>query len=249
MKLKISLCALVLSLFVSGCLMPKQVEFGQDKVRAFPVAKAKETEVQRQTAQRAARKAEETFHAAIQTQAAAEVVKPAAETAVLTDAVTTSLGPPLAPAPDTISSVQLAQKLDAAVARLETRIDSFRAANDQNIGKAVEGTGSFQIGYFTQFAIIGALLFFGWIAIKVMGIFNPTIAVGSRVLSGGAHAVSKVVSKGFSEVIEGGEEFKKQLVAKFDTLKTPEDIKELFRTTQQTKQSRDVQDLIRNLTP
>lgn len=246
MKTTINLLALG-AFLLSGCLMPKQVEFGQDRVKPFPVAKAAETEVQRQTAQRAARKADETFRAALETQASLVVVKPAAETAVLTEAVTTSLGPPLSPAPDTTTSVQLAQKLDTAVAKLETRIDGFKTGNNENVGKAVEGTGVFQIGYLTQFLVIGALLFLAWIAVKVVGLFNPAVAVGSRVLSGGIGGVSKLVGKGFSEVIEAGEEFKEQVEKKFEDPATKKKILELFHAAQVGKQSRDVQDVIRNL--
>ena len=144
MKRLFALLALSSVLF-TGCssLIPKQVEFFQDKVERFPVAKSSEKEIQRQAAQKAAEQARETLKAALIDGSTVAVVKPADETVKLTDSVSRSLGPPVSPSK--LPADELSQKLDHAVAKLNQRLDDFKADNDKNAGKKIEDTGLFKV--------------------------------------------------------------------------------------------------------
>lgn len=214
MKKLISL-ALGLTLLV-GCstLIPKRVELGQDKVEKLPVAKSSERETQRQAAQRAALRADETYRAAISEGSTPAVVLPAAETTVLADSVSRSLGPPLSPASPSLPSEALARKLDTAVAKLNSRIDDFRDDNDKNAGKKIEGTGFLQIPYIVWLG--GAVVLFialfvvvglGWTALKAYSLSNPPVALGLKAVSLGGSLASKAVG----QLVKGGEKFKEKL--------------------------------------
>lgn len=238
---------------LTGCIMPKPIEFGQDRVHRLPTAKPRETEVQRQTAQRAAVKAQETLQAAIDSDANNAVVAPATETAVLTESVSRSVGPPLSPAPDTITSKELAKQLDTAVAKLNSRLEDFRKDNDENAGKKIEGTGVFQMGYITYlvfmfFALVAAVI--GFKVLKtfahVAGVANPGVAVGVRAVEMGGAAASRALG----QLIKGGENFKDKLAKELPELDASlkAKVEELFRTAHQTAQDEDVQYAVKALT-
>ena len=209
------LLALII-LAASGCgsLVPKRVELGQDKVEKMPIAKPAEREVQRQVAQRAAVKADETLRAAIMEDASGVVVKPAAETAVLTDSVSRSLGPPSKPADPDVASERLARKLDASVAALNRRIEEFRDDNDKNAGHKIEGTGFLQVPYFVWLGgafvlIVVCVVIAGlaWTALKIYGISNPPVALGLKAVQTGGSLAAKAVG----QLVHGGERFKEWL--------------------------------------
>lgn len=234
-------------LFLCGCstLIPKKVELFQDKVKAVPEATVPEKETQKQAAALAAKRADDTFRAAILDQASETVLEPAGDTLALTRSVSTSLGPPInkwgGPA------TNLAEKLETAVAKLDRRIDSFASKQDENVGKKIEGTGFFQVSYVFWAGGAVVLLFLGFVAVKVAltiaSIANPGVAVGTRVLSGGAH----LAAKGFGQLIHGGEMFKKEIVD-FEGQLTPEIVKEIFTKHHKQTQDRDVQAAVRELT-
>ncbi len=244
---------LAVALSFTGCssLIPKRVELGQDKVEKLPVAKASERETQRQAAQRAALKSEQTLQAAIQTDAEAVVVAPAAEAAVLTKSVSQSLGPPTSPS--TATSDELALKLDKAVAKLNARIEEFREDNDKNAGHKIEGTGFLQIPYFVWLG--GALVFgfvvlilvgIGWSFLKMYALSNPPVALGIKaVQTGGALA-----SKGFGQLIAGGEKFKGWVKTDFPELsaETKDKLIEYFHAAHKEEADKPVQDVVDALT-
>ena len=242
MKVK-TLFSVLSLILLTGCLAPKRVEFGQDKVEKFPTAKPAEIELQRQTAQRAAEKSEETLIAALTEQASSAVVQPAKEASVLTDSVSRSLGPPKSSSTD--PSGVLARKLDHAVAKLNERLDEFRKDNDKNVGKKIEDTGIFKIGYFSMWLLIFAVLALIWAGVKIYGIFNPVVGVGANIVG---RVSSKVVHRAISEVAEGGEKFKNFLKKS----EVPEDVKkrvmEIFQEAHERAQSRDVQTLVKRMT-
>lgn len=253
MKKLLTLILLGAALTFNGCIMPKPIEFGQDKVRAFPTAKAKEKEVQRQVAQRAAVKADETFKAAIATEAEPSVIAPAAEATVLTEAVSTSLGPPSKPAPDTVTSQELARQLDTAVAKLNSRLESFKEDNNENAGKKIEGTGIFSMSYISYLLImvvvlIGAVVLFSVVkaALKVYAATNPAVGLGMSVVQTGG----KVAAKGFSQLLKGGENFKNSIGAKIPELDAALQAKVLehFRQSHESAHDEDVQHVIQVLT-
>lgn len=229
----------------TGCrmLLPKQVELGQDKVEPFPVAKAREVEVQRQAAQRAAEKAEETLRAALIEQSSPAVVQPAKETSVLTDSVSRSLGPPNSPSLAT--SEALARKLDHAVAKLNERIDDFRKDNDKNVGKKIEDTGIIKVGYFSMWLAIIAVLVLIWLGVKIYGIFNPIVGVGTNVVG---RVSSSVVHRALGEVAEGGEKFKDFLKRSEVSEEVKARVMQIFQEAHERAQSRDVQTLVKRMT-
>lgn len=238
---------LATNLMLSGCsfLLPKKVEFFQDKVKAFPEAKAGEREIQRQTAFRAEEKAKETLSAALATDADATVVKPATETVDLTDAVSTSLGPPSSPARESKSSEALAADLREAVAALNKRVESFKADNNENAGKKIEGTGFFQIGYFSMWLLIFGGLVIVWFGLKVYGMVNPVVGLGVNTVG---RVGSTILRRGLSEIAEGGEAFKAYVESHTQAALTKDEIKDLFLRAQKENQSRDVQEIVAKLT-
>ncbi|WP_196301940.1 hypothetical protein, partial [Streptococcus pneumoniae] len=74
------------------------------------------------------------------------VILPAGETAILSEAVADSVGPPLKPSND--PAPVLADKLSHTIAVLDKRLEQFKEDNNENAGKKIEGTGLLQIPYF-----------------------------------------------------------------------------------------------------
>lgn len=243
---------LAVALLFSGCsLIPKPVEFFQDKVHKLPVAKQSEKETQRQAALRAKEKAGETYNAAIATVADPKVVAPAAETVLLTDAVAESVGPPVSPASPDKATADLARELRTSIARLNQRIESFREDNDENAGKKIEGTGLFQVPYFVWlggFLVFGLIIFVVmhvvWSFVKVAGMANPPVQLGVTAATLGANFLKKSVS----ELAKGGEEFKSKLSTVIDDPDMLAAVKELFTSSHKEAQSSDVQDLVKTIT-
>lgn len=242
-----TIAAVAAALLLCGCsiLAPKRVEFFQDKVQAFPEATAKENELQRQVAFRTKEKAEETLEAAIRTDAAIEVVVPAKETAVLADAVSDSLGPPLKPAKPSQPSDELAVELRSAIAKLNARIDKFQERNDENAGKKIEGTGTFSIGYFSMWLWILAGVAVLWFGLKMYGMVNPVVGLGTNIVG---RVSSGLLKKSVAEVTEGGEWFKEYLKESKVTEDVQKMVLDLFNRAQVEAQSRDTQTLIAQLT-
>lgn len=244
----------MLALSLVGCsIIPKRVELGQDKVEKFPVAKAREVEVQRQAAQRAAAKADETLQAAIKTDSAPEVVSPAAETKVLTESVSRSLGNPLSVAPIGVKSDALAAKLDTAGAKLNRRIDDFKDDNNKNIGHKIEGTGFLQVPYIVWLGGAVALFFVGliiagvlWTALKMYGLSNPPVALGVKAVQvGGA-----VAARSVGQLIKGGEKFKGWLKTEVPEItdEARAKIEDLFHSAHKESQDEQVQNVVKELT-
>ncbi len=249
------LLAITLALTLTGCssLIPKRVELGQDKVEKMPVAKASEREIQRQVAQRLAQKADETFRAAISVEAPNIVAVPAAESAVLAKANSTSLGPPLKSANPLMTSTDLAAKLDTAVAKLTARIDDFREDNDKNAGHKIEGTGFLQIPYVVWlggavvlFVILFVVAGVGWSFLKMYSLSNPPVALGLKAVQTGGALATKAVS----QLIAGGKEFEKQLATKVSGVsdEAKEQIIELFRASHKQESDKDVRAVVDHLT-
>lgn len=247
------LLPILLVLGMTGCasLIPKRVEIGQDKVEKFPESKSSEKEIQRQAAQRAAQKTDETLREAIKAEAPLPVILPAKEAAVLTDSVSRSLGPPLNPAPVETTSDKLAQKLDHAIARLNERIDDFKADNDKNAGHKIEGTGFLQIPYFVWLGGAVGIGFIGiiilavlWTALKAYALTNPPLAMGVNAVQLGAKGATALVG----QLIKGGEKFKDKIEEKIEDPKLRESILEMFKDEHQKAQSPEAQKIVDHLT-
>lgn len=244
MKRLLALLALSTVLF-SGCssIVPKQVEFFQDKVQKYPVAKSSEREVQRQAAQRASEKADEILSAAIKEGSSPSVVEPAKEATKLTDAVSRSLGPPAYPSTD--PSDVLSRKLDHAVAKLNQRLDDFKADNDKNAGHKIEDTGLFKVPYFVWIGGVFAILFIVYFVLKtfvhVAAAGNPAIGLGLNAVQLGGRGAAALAK----EVIHGGEVFKEKIAAELPELSAK--IEAIFESSQKEAQSPTSQEAVKKL--
>jgi len=253
MKKQLAAIAVAIALLLGGCFAPRPLEFGQDKIEKFPAIKQTEKETQRQAAQRAAQRADETLIAALKEGSSSAVTLPAKETGFLTESVSISLGPPIQPASPTVTSEELARRLDTATAKFNLRVDNFKEDNNVNIGRSIEGTGIFQIGYVSYLALLAVALVvcfilfkIGSIALKAYAVSNPAVGVGLNVVrAGGA-----VASKAMGQLIKGGENFKYTLKEKIPGISEDLEAKilEHFRTSQMKAQDEDVQFVVKDLT-
>ena len=244
--LNVTLSALLL-LGAAGCstFMPKKVEIGQDKVQSFPLPSSSELEIHRQAAQRAKEKAREVLITAVKGMSPPEITRPAAETAEITDAVSTVLGPPKSRSGSETEA--LADRARATVARLAGRVEDFREDNDKNVGKKIEGTGWLQVGYFAWCGGFLILLGIGYIALRVVATLgaaaNPVVGLGVNAVSLGARGAAKALQ----QVLKGGQEFKAAVDQKIESQEVKDYVLELFRTSQDRVQDEDVKQTVRQL--
>lgn len=231
--------------FLTGCgsLWPGKVEFFQKKIQPFPEHSPKQQEVQRQTAALAAKRATDTFNAAVSNQVPVAVVFPASDTAILTRAVSTSLGPPSKPYVG--ASTNLAAKLDAQTAIFNSRVDDFAERESAMVGKKVEGTGLFKMGYFTYVGLILLLLFLAWGALKLYGLVNPVVGLGVNTFG---RVSSSVLKNGYTQVVKAGEEFKGIVKQSGIDAAVQEKVLDWFTRAHEKNQSPEHQDIIKELT-
>lgn len=233
-------------ILLCGCsLFPKKVEYFQDKVEKAPVKNETHQEVQKEAALYVAEKTQETYEVAIKENASTNLLKPALESKIVANSLSDSLGKPK----EEFSgpAKELSRKLDSLEAKFDSKLNSFIKDNDENAGKKIEGTGLIQMGYFTQFIILAVILSIVWVAVKIIGVLNPAVGVGTKVISGGFLGVSKLLGKGFREIVEGGQKFKQRIEEEIEDPEMKEKILELFKQSHKEKQSRDVQDTIDKL--
>lgn len=241
--------AILLAGLLSGCkLMPGKVEFFQHKVPPVPTATKAEKETEKEAAALASKKADETYRAAIKEDTSEAVLEPAADTAALTRAVSTSLGPPIKPwNEEKAPAVDLAAQLEKAVAKLDRRYETFEAKQAQDVGKKIEGTGFFQIPYFLWLIIVGALVLLTIFGLSILWTFVkiscPQVAVGSRIASMGG----SLAARAFGQVVQAGENYKEDVVKSFDS-DTAKKVLSLFQHHHAAKQDQDVQSVVRDLT-
>lgn len=241
---------LALAALVAGCssLVPKKVEFFQDKVEKFPEQPSKLVELERQAIYRAHESAKETVVAAVAENASTNVVTPAKATEQLTEAVAVALGPPVSPPSKTEPAEKLAAKLETAVAKFERKIDDFKKDSDENVGKKIEGTGMIQVGYFYWVGgivlVLIVLFVLAKLALSAAAMVNPGAAIGLNVLNG----AGAVAAKGFAQVIKGGEEFKKWIGKEISDSGLRDKILSEFQNHQMKAQDSDVQNVVQAIT-
>lgn len=251
MKLLLPSALLLCVSLISGCgtLFPKRVEFFQDKVKTFPEPREKEKEIQRQTAARAAEVSLETLISAVGENASTNVTAPAKDAAVLSGAVARSLGPPEKKSED--KADVLAARLDASIAKLNSRLDDFKKDVNENAGKKIEGTGLFSVPYFVWIGLVLVMVFIGfiilavlWSVFKIYATSNPPLQIGVSAVQAGAGFLKKAVS----EIAKGGEAFKQRLETEVNDPAVTKKVLELFRIEHERKQSAEVQSLVKALT-
>lgn len=235
-----------ITIFLAGCsLIPKNVEFFQSKVKAFPEPTAKQEEVQREAAARAKQATAQALIAATAEQSSTNVLAPVKDAVVLTDAVSQSLGPPvnpsIAPAPD------LSADLLSRVASLNKKVDSFAKANEAVEGKKIEGTGLFQVPYFLWVGLIALVVFAGWHIVKMLLTAASVANPGAAVAVGGMTVASSVVAKGFHQLVSGGQEFKAWLEKEISDPALKAKITTAFNAAQASGQDTEVQNLVNSV--
>lgn len=250
---------LALTLCLTGCLstlVPKQVELGQKKVQAFPEPKQKEEEVQKQAANLAAVRAQDTLVAAVSNNAPAAVVEPAHDTAILTRAVSTVIGPPAEPYVGPVSN--LVAKTDATVAKQNVRVENFAKRNDSLEGKKIEDTGVVKVPYVMWLggAIGGLLLLYvifraAMVALKAYGMTNPAVGAGVGIAGAVGHSAlsfaGTLLHRGFEQVVAGGESFKEKVTKEFEPA-LAQKVLTMFQNEQVKAQDNDVKNTVANLT-
>jgi hypothetical protein len=226
-----------------GCnLIPKNVEYFQDKVEEVPEMGVKEDESLKQAAALAADKARMTVDAAQAAQVPQEVLDPAHDTRDLTEAVSDRIGPPLKPWKGEIEA--LTRKMEAQEARHERELAEYRDQIRELAGKKIEGSGAIQLGYFTNLLMLAALAVIAWIILKVVAVSNPPLQVGMKAVTLG----TKAAQRSLVEIIQGGQEFKVKVADAFrqdpETLKR---IHDLFTQAHLETQSRDTHETVKAL--
>jgi hypothetical protein len=240
MKLRIRLriaVPLAAVLTLTGCnIVPKPVEYFQDRVQPMPERTPMADESLRQAARLAADRAAATERAALSTDAAPEVIQPASDTASLTSAVSDQVGPPAKSWQGDVPA--LIARMDAQESSYRRELETYRAEVRELTGKKIEGTGAIQVGYFTHLIILAAIMAVAWLILKIVAITNAPVSVGLKTIEGG----SKFLGRAFGELVEAGQDFKTRLKQRLaDKPEILESILTDFKTAHQSSQSRDTQ--------
>lgn len=245
--MKKSLLLLTFSLWaLTGCsLVPKRVEFFQDKVHKFPAVTAKQEELQREAAALAKQKAAVVVDEALKENASPYVLAPAREVEKLTDSVSTSLGPPVSPADNTTNVVA---KLEKAVAKHNNSVVNFAKENDKDAGKKIEGTGLLQIPYFAYAGGVLGFILLVWVVLRAVLAAASAANPGAAVAVGGMNVATSVLSKGFHQIVEGGEAFKDWIKHEVSDPGLQQRILSAFQANHVTAQDSDVQAVVKQLT-
>jgi hypothetical protein len=226
-----------------GCsLIPKKVEFFQRKVRAYPEVSDSAKETQRQAADYVASKTEEIKVEAIEA-GTTNIAASATEANVVAEALSGSLGPP-----EDLwkkEAQRLALKLKEQQADFNEQLESYKKHIDKDAGKKIEGTGFIQLGYFTYIGLLLGLGALVWFGLKIYGSINPVVGLGTNVVG---RLSSSVLSKGYSEIVEGGEAFKTYLANSGLAAEVKDKVLDLFSRAHKENQSRDTQAVISTLT-
>lgn len=235
--LAVCLCALL-----AGCsILPKNVEFGQKKVKPVPAKTEKAKEFDRKAIYFVNKKVNEALTAAFATKADKTVVTPLSEAKPVSEALVVSVGPPK---PEwTGNATNLAKEVNKNTAVLNEKLDDYRDNVKPLEGKKIEGTGFIQMGYFTYLGILIGLAFLIKFAYNIFGTLYPPVGAAGQLLK----VPAKIVARGFSEVIEGGEHFLSKVDHEFEPAVAAK-ISAMFKSSHMEKQSRDVQTIVDTIT-
>lgn len=234
-------------LLLSGCgLIPKNVEFFQRKVHEVPELTSTQKEYQKRAAYLAKQRAVDVVDNALTSGASTNVIVPARDVEKLTDAVSTSLGPPVTPSTNADTAVE---NLTRAVAKLDRSIDAFKEKNDRDAGKKIEGTGFIQIPYFVYLGVVVLVIVVGWhlakTALTVASVAQPAAGVGVGVMN----VAGSLAGKGFSQVVAGGKKFLDWVNSEASGLEPglKDKLTKAFTDSHQAVQDHDVQTVVKTL--
>jgi hypothetical protein len=233
-------------LLLAGCsLIPKKVEFFQDKVHQVPAPTQKQKELQREAAQKANEKASDTLHAALAEGSSTNILAPAVETEKLTAVVAESVGAPAKPTAN-LETDKLVNSLRAQIAKLEKKVDAFAEDNNQNAGKKIEGTGLISVPYFLYAGGVVLVLFIFWhlakTALTVASAANPGAAVGV----GAMNVAGTLAGKGLTQVVAGSKDFLAWVGKELDPVVAAK-VTDAFGAAQNKAQDKDVQVVVKTI--
>jgi hypothetical protein len=226
-----------------GTLIPKQVEFFQKKVQAFPEKTEKQKETERQAADLAADRAYATVLAAALEHSSPAVTEPAQDTKVLTEAVSQSLGPPISKYEGPVTN--LAAKVESNQAKYNEKVTDFARQDNKLEGKKVEGTGLIRIPYFVYIGGIALVIFIAWSVLKLYGSINPAVGVGVNSVG---RIASSVLARSYQEIVAGGEAFKDYVEKSELSKEVQTKVLDLFSRAHKENQSPDTQTTVQTLT-
>jgi len=238
-----TLVASLVMLAGCGTLIPKKVEFFQKKVKAVPEKTASDLEAERQAAYAASLSARITVDAALKNNDPASVVLPAKNTEALTEAVSTSLGPPQSIPTGAVTN--LANRVIENKAELNRKIARYSDRVEPLVGKKIEGTGLVRIPYFVYIGILVAIGFIVWTGLKIYGAANPVVGLGTNVVG---RVSSSVLSGAVSELSKGGELFKEKVQNSELTAELKAKVLDLFTHAHVQAQDKSTQDIVKALT-
>ncbi len=240
---KILLLLPLLALTGCGTLIPKTVEFFQKRVKAVPELPESAKETQRQAADYVATKTEETKIAAVESNASTNVVSLASDANTVASALSQSLGPPEDPWKK--EAQRLALKLKEQQADYNKSLTKFSDNQDKVVGKKIEGTGLIRIPYFVYIGCIILVIFIAWSALKLYGAVNPVVGLGTNLAG---RVSSAALSRGFSQVVAGAEEFKTAVAQSDFTAEMKAKILKMFQSHSRQEQDADIQEVVKTIT-
>jgi hypothetical protein len=237
---------LLVALFTGCSLIPKPVELGAKKVKPVPEMSIQDTEALKQTADLAARKADQTVQAALLEGSSDVVLAPAKETAGLSRSVSFNLGPP--EAQWRAETDALTARLDAITGRLNRQVDQYRKSVEPLVGKKIAGTGWLQVPYFLWVGGVVLAAFLVWQGVKIVGAIYPPVGIVSSGLGGVGRMGAKALSGAVTQIVKGGEEFKTALDQSGIEASIVEKVKELFTASHKSAQDESVKTMVDKLT-
>lgn len=246
MKKLLTLTLIAASLLFNGCgIIPKKVEFFQDKVQKFPELTTRQKEHQKEAALAAKVSAQETLTAAEEC-GITNVIAPATDTAKLTDVVSEVLGPPAKPS--TLTTDEIVQEVRGELAKQDRKIEAFKQYNNKDAGKKIEGTGWLQIPYFVYVGLIAFVLIIAWhlahtvlTGLQAAGVANPIVGVAGGVGSAVMSGAESLASKAFTQTIQGVENFKNWVESEIPDAALKQKILSALTVSHASAQDQDVQ--------
>jgi len=251
--LVVSMKTLVLSVIMALCagcssLMPKAVEFGQDKVARYPEISAKQTEVLKQTAWKASELAREVHIGAVQENVSTNLVVKAEDTSLLTESVSDALGPPRRQPAEDATARELVASLEHRIALYAADVQDFKDEIAPLAGKKVEGTGWFQVPYLLWIggiAVAAWLVYtFGKVGLSVAALAHPAAGMGLAAVN----LTGSLAGKMIKQLAVGGERFKEALGKLNLDEKVREIVLNTFRAEHESVQDEDTQVVVKELT-
>jgi len=236
---------LMVTILLCGCsiLSPGKKEFFQKEVPAYP-ERVKLEEKTRAAVDYVRRNVDEAYEEGLKADVTNSVMSPLHNAKIVLDPVSSAVGHPSAPIPPYANPTNVAAGMEKLLSNYEGALTKLETKLGKLEGKDIEGTGAIQMSYVTYILILVVIAMVLWVALKIAGTLYPPVAIGTSIVSGGA----QLLRRGFGEVIEAGEVFKKKVQAKIDDPATQQKVLDLFRSAHLETQSRDVQNVIKAAT-